>query len=302
MRLGIFVENSRTSRGSADVDAYVSSVKEVADAGFASVWSPQVFGMDALTALALAGREVPNIELGTSVVPIYPQHPVTLAQHALTTHFAIGAGRLVLGLGLSHQIVVENMWGYSFDKPAKHMEEYLDALQPLLTTGKVAFQGDTVKATADLRIPEGTDVPVMLAALGPRMLRLAGERTQGTITWMTGPETIANHIAPTLNKAAADVGRSAPRVVMALPVAVTDDEAGARETAGRLFAMYGMLPSYRAMLDREGAGGPADVAIVGDKASVQRQVAALEEKGATDFVAAPFDNREATLAALAELL
>jgi F420-dependent oxidoreductase-like protein len=235
------------------------------------------------------------------VVPIFPQHPITLAEHALTTHFAIG-GRLVLGLGLSHQIVVENMWGYAFDKPAKHMEEYLDALQPLLTTGKVGFQGEMVKANADLRIPEGTDIPVMLAALGPRMLRLAGERTTGTITWMTGPETIANHIAPTLNKAAADAGRPTPRVVMALPVAVTDDEAGAREKAGQLFAMYGMLPSYRAMLDREGAGGPADVAIVGDKASVQRQVAAMEEKGATDFVAAPFDNREATLAALAELL
>ncbi|MEA3077563.1 MAG: hypothetical protein QOF60_2471 [Actinomycetota bacterium] len=301
MRLGIFVENSRMSRGSADIDAYVAAIKEVADAGFASAWSPQVFGMDALTALALAGREAPGIELGTSVVPIYPQHPTTLAQHALTTQFALG-GRLVLGLGLSHQIVVENMWGYSFDKPAKHMEEYLDVLQPLLTTGKVSFQGSTVKANADLRLPEGNDVPVMLAALGPRMLALAGSRTAGTITWMTGPETIANHIAPSIGKAAAEAGRPSPRVVMALPVAVTDDEAGARERAGQLFAMYGMLPSYRAMLDREGAGGPADVAIVGDKASVQRQVSAMEEKGATDFVAAPFDNREATLAALAELL
>jgi F420-dependent oxidoreductase-like protein len=301
MRLGIFVETSRMSRGSADIDAYVASVQAVADAGFASAWSPQVFGMDALTALALAGREVPGIELGTSVVPIYPQHPVTLAQHALTTQFAVG-GRLVLGLGLSHQIVVENMWGYSFDKPAKHMEEYLDVLQPLVSTGKVAFQGSTVKAQADLRLPEGTDVPVMLAALGPRMLHLAGSRTEGTITWMTGPETIANHIAPTIAKAAADAGRPAPRVVMALPVAVVDDEAEARSKAGQLFAMYGMLPSYRAMLDREGAGGPADVAIVGDKASVQRQVSALAEKGATDFVAAPFDNREATFAALAELL
>jgi len=301
MRIGIFVENSKTSRGGGDIDDYIAQVAEVAADGFASAWSPQVFGLDALTGLALAGREVPGIELGTSVVPIYTQHPMTLAQHALTTQFAIG-GRLTLGIGLSHQIVVENMWGYSFAKPALHMEEYLQALLPLLSTGRVAYQGETVKAMGNIRLPEGTDVPVLVAALGPRMLAIAGALTGGTITWMTGPETIANHIAPTLNKAAADAGRPAPRVVMALPVCVTDDEGAARSQAGELFAMYGTLPSYRAMLDREGAGGPADVAIVGSAASVKSQVAEMQGKGVTDFVAAPFANREATLAALAELV
>lgn len=301
MRIGIFVENSRTSRGGGDIDTYVETVKEVAAAGFASVWSPQVFGLDALTALAIAGREVPGIELGTSVVPIYPQHPTQLAQHALTAQFAVG-GRLTLGIGLSHQVVVENMWGYSFAAPAKHMEEYLNALLPLLTTGKVAYTGDTVKAMADIRLPEGTSVPVMIAALGPKMLALAGARTAGTITWMTGPETIANHIVPSINKAAAEAGRPTPRVVMALPVSVTTDESAARTKAADLFQMYGVLPSYRAMLDREGAEGPADVAIVGDAKTVKARIQSFADRGVTDFVGVPYDNPEQTMETLAELL
>lgn len=302
MRIGIFVETSRTSRGGADVDAFVEQVRAVADAGFASAWSPQVFGMDALTALSIAGREVAGIELGTAVVPIYVHHPLALAQQALTAHFATG-GRLTLGVGLSHQIVVETMWGLSFERPVDYMRDYLSALVPMLSGGgKVDYAGERIQARAEVRVPEGTNVPVLLAALGPRMLGLAGTVAAGTITWMTGPATIASHVVPTITKAAADAGVAAPRVVMALPTCVTDDEATARGKAAQLFAMYGMLPSYRAMLDREGAAGPADVAIVGDAPSVRSQVEALAEHGVTDFVGVPFENREATLEVLAGLL
>ena len=301
MEIGVFVENTRTVDGSADLDAYIARVQEVAAAGISSVWSPQIFGFDALTALAIAGREVPSVRLGTAVVPTYPRHPMVLAQSALTTSFACG-GRLTLGIGLSHQVVVENMWGYSFDKPARHMEEYLSALLPILRGEAVNVRGATVTAAGQLQVPPGTDVPVVVAALGPKMLALAGSTTAGTVTWMTGPETIGSHIAPLLRQAADAAGRGAPRVVCALPVCVTDDAGAARAKAAQAFRNYGYLPSYRAMLDREGAAGPADVAIVGDAATVKAAIAQVFEKGATEFVAVPFDHVEATTETVAELV
>ena len=301
MELGVFVDNTRSGDGAAALDSYIGVVQRVADAGFPSVWSPQIFGLDALTALALAGREVPSVKLGTAVVPVFGRHPMHLAQQAITTQYAVG-GRLTLGVGLSHQMVVENMWGYSFDKPARTMREYLEALLPVVRTGKVNFEGKTVKASGEVRIPDGFELPVVVAALGSTMLSIAGRLADGTITWMTGPATVGDHIVPSITKAAADAGRPAPRVVVALPTCVTDDEAGARDRAARSFRTYGFLPSYRAMLDREGAAGPADVAIVGDKATVQAQVKAIADRGATEFVLVPFDNVDATLDAVAELL
>lgn len=301
MRIGAFVENGR---GGGDVERYVATVRKMAGAGFGSIWSPHVFGLDALTALAVAGREVPGVELGTAVVPIFGRHPMALAQQALTTDAAVGPGRLTLGIGLSHQVVVETMWGYSFDRPARRMGEYLDALLPLLGDHRVDVERETVTARGEIRITANAgDVPVVVAALGTRMLAIAGSRTDGTITWMTGPQTVADHIAPTIAKAAADAGRTAaPRVVVALPVSVTDDAAGAREQAATLFQMYGALPSYRAMLDREGAAGPADVAIVGDAAAVRAGIARVEDAGATEFVFAPFGDVDRTVEVVAGLL
>jgi len=236
----------------------------------------------------VVGREVPDIELGTAVVPTYPRHPVMLAAQALTTQAATGR-RLVLGIGLSHQVVIEGMFGYSFDRPARHMREYLSALMPLLHGEAVTFKGETLSATTMAPLDVKVDAPpVLVAALGPTMLRLAGELADGTVTWMTGPATLASHIVPSIAKAATDAGRPAPRVAVGLPVAVTTDPDRAREAASRTFAIYGQLPSYRAMLDREGAEGPAQVAIVGDEQSVANQIGAVAEAGATDFSAAPF--------------
>jgi F420-dependent oxidoreductase-like protein len=174
----------------------------------------------------------------------------------------------VLGIGLSHRVVIESMFGYSFDKPARHMREYLSILLPLLREGSVSFVGKTMRAQGSVNVPEGRPVPVLLAALAPRMLRLAGGWADGTITWMTGPATVASHIVPTMAAAATEAGRPAPRVVVGLPVCVTGDADRARERAAKSFEMYGYLPSYRAMLDREGVAGPADVAVVGDGASI----------------------------------
>lgn len=254
--------------------------------GFTSGWLAHIFGVDALTALAVAGSGS-TIELGTAVVPTYPRHPAALAQQALTVQDALG-GRLALGIGLSHQVVIEGMFGYSFDKPARHMREYLDVLLPLLREGRVDAAGDTIAGHLTVTAPREHPTPVLLAALAPVMLRLAGAVADGTILWMTGHDTVVNHVVPKLTAAAADAGRPSPRVVCILPVAVTDDIPAARERAAKVFAVYGQLPSYRAMLDLEGAAGPADVAIVGDESVVGGQIAALADAGVTDFVAAPF--------------
>ena len=258
-------------------------LQRAADDGFASAWISNIFGLDALTALAVAGSQVPGIEVGTAVVPTYPRHPAVLAQQALTTSLAVG-GRLALGIGLSHRIVIEDMYGYSFDKPAVHMREYLSILLPLLDGQPASFNGTTMRAGIGLSTPRTGRVPVLLAALAPRMLALAGQRTDGTVLWMTGPATVRDHIVPAITRAARDAGRPSPRVVCVLPVCVTDDADGARAAAEKIFAIYGQLPSYRAMLDREGAAGPGDVAIAGDEGSVAGQITALAEAGVTDFV------------------
>jgi 5,10-methylenetetrahydromethanopterin reductase len=286
MRHGVMIDVSKS------IDGVVTQVSDLAERGVATAWCSQIFGYDALTLLAVIGREVRDIELGTAVVPTYPRHPVMLATQALTTQAATG-GRLVLGIGLSHQIVIEGIFGYSFDRPARHMREYLSALMPLLRGESVAYKGETLSAATMAALDVKADPPpVLLAALGPTMLKLAGQQTDGTVTWMTGPATIASHIVPSITNAAGDAGRPAPRVAVGLPVAVTTDPDRAREAANQTFAIYGQLPSYRAMLDREGAEGPAEVAIVGDEESVANQIRAVAEAGATDFTAAPFGSSD----------
>jgi F420-dependent oxidoreductase-like protein len=298
VRYGLTLDSSRP------LDDVVGQVQRAADAGFASVSASQIFGYDALTLLAVAGQRVPGIELVTGVVPTYPRHPIMLAGQALTVQAATG-GRLTLGIGLSHEVVIEGMFGYSFDRPARHMREYLSALVPLLHGEQVAVHGETLTAATmgplDIDAPAP---PVLVAALGPRLLELAGTVADGTVLWMTGPATVRSHIVPTITAAADAAGRPAPRVAVALPVCVTDDPAAAREQAARLFGLYGGLPSYRAMLDREGAGGPEDVAIVGDEDAVAERIATVGVAGATDFTASIFGgagDRERTFALLARL-
>jgi F420-dependent oxidoreductase-like protein len=225
------------------------------------------------------------------VVPTYPRHPAALAQQTLTASAALD-GRLVLGIGLSHKIVIEDMYGYDFSQPIRHMREYLAVLLPLLDRRPADVTGTTVSAHLGLSTPGQGTVPVLLAALGPQMLRLAGEQASGTILWMTGPATVRDHIVPAITAAASAAGRPDPRVVCIMPVCVTGDPDGARKRADRVFQIYGQLPSYRAMLDREGAAGPADLAIVGDEAAVAGQIQELAGGGVTDFVAGEYGRGE----------
>lgn len=285
MRIGVYL----SERGGRHALARLTDdLRRAADDGFASAWLSNIFGLDALTSLAVAGSQVSGIEVGTAVVPTYPRHPAALAQQARTTAVATGPGRLILGIGLSHQVVIEGTYGYSFKRPLRHMDEYLSVLLPLLDGRSISFAGETVQARVDLTVPNEGRVPVLLGALGPKMLRLAARRTDGTILWMTGPTTVREYVAPTITTAARAAGRPAPRIVCVLPVAVTGDPERAYSHAARQFAVYGTLPSYRAMLDREGVKSPADLAIIGDEDAVGARLEELAKAGVTDYVAVEF--------------
>jgi F420-dependent oxidoreductase-like protein len=285
VRYGLLIDTNRS------VPEITANVQEIADAGISFVGTSQIFAYDALTLLAVVGQQVPDIELLSAVVPTYPRHPIMLAGQALTVQAATG-GRLTLGIGLSHKLVIEGMYGYSFDRPVRHMREYLQVLTPLLHDENVAFQGETVKAAAGPLDVKAPAPDVLVAALGSAMLELCGELADGTATWMTGPRTIAEHTVPTITAAATAAGRKPPRVSVGLPVCVTSDVDAAREQGNKYFKIYGQLPSYRAMLDREGAEGPGNVAVVGDEESVAQQLSVFADAGATEFAAAPFGSKE----------
>ncbi len=294
VRIGVLIDQ-RPPVG--DICAHVAGLR---DRGFTSAWASQVFGYDAFTLLAVVGEKVPAVELGTAVVPVQSRLPQVMAQQALTVQ-AVSGGRFTLGIGLSHRPVVEGLWGLSFERPVRYLREYLEALLPMLRGQVVDHEGEVVTARTlgPLEIPDAPPPSVVVAALGPEMLRLAGSLADGTVTWMTGTKTVASHIVPTITQAAA--GRRPPRVVVSLPVVVTSDAERARKRIDDALAIYPTLPSYRAMLDREGASSPSDVSLVGDDAGVLHGLERLADAGATEFVASvigDYEERQRTAAVL----
>lgn len=291
MQISLSLVGLLSDTGGSPVDATINSLAQLRDEGFRRVWMAQLpYDPDLLTILAVALHEVDTIEVGSGVVPIQVQHPTSLAQRALTLN-AIAGGRFSLGVGMSHKMVTEQMWGISYEKPVRRMREYLDGLLPLLAGQPADAEGETVTTRGSLQIPGAPTPDVYIAALGPQMLKLAGRRTAGTLTWMTGPKTLAEHVSPTLREAAEEAGRaqSDVRVAASLPVAVTDDVDAARARAAQEFAIYGQLPSYRAMLDREGYAGPEDAAIVGDEKTVSDRLDEVAASGVDEFAAVTFD-------------
>ena len=254
------------------------------EAGFASVWLPQVGTVDALMALALAGRETSRIELGTAVVPTYPRHPTVLAEQALTVQDATG-NRLALGVGLSHRFFIENSLGLDYSRPIPHTREYLTILNGLLAGEVVKHAGDEYRVKAQIRVGAASKPPVLVAALGPAMLRLCGQLSDGTITWMGGIDYLRDVAIPTMSAAAEASGRESPRFVAMVPVLLSEDLDAGRDTINERFQMYGQIPSYRATLDRGGAALPADVAVLGDANAVEAGVQAYADLGVTDFAA-----------------
>jgi F420-dependent oxidoreductase-like protein len=271
----------------ATLDDTIRAIVQAEQDGFATAWVPNIFSHDALTVLALAGRETSRIELGTAVVPTYPRHPHSMAQQAATANAAAG-GRVVLGLGRSHKVVIESMLGLSYDKPVSRMREYVTIVRALSEQANVAFDGDLYKVHAPLALADGKPFQIMVGALMPNMLTMCGELCDGTLTWMTGPAVIADRVVPTLERSSAKAGRPMPRVVCSLPVCVTDDPDKAHATAAKAFEIYGTLPVYRACLDAEGAASPADIAVIGNEQRVREHLERVKASGASDFYAAIF--------------
>jgi 5,10-methylenetetrahydromethanopterin reductase len=289
----------------ASVAAVAAHAEAAAKDGFASYWLAEhpTGGFDALTVLALVGQRVTGIELGTAIVPTYPRHPMVLAGQALTTAASID-DRLTLGIGLSHEPMMAQL-GIGFDKPIRHLREYLTILMALMRTGKSDFHGETLSCHAELFQPPRTTTQVVVAALGPQALKVAGSLADGTTLAWVGPRTVREHIAPRISAAAEAAGRKQPRIIATLPVCVTEEPGAVRDAIARSLSMYGRLPSYRAMFEREGVDGPADVAIVGGAAEVEERIRALAAAGVTDFAASEFvrspAERAATRALLCEL-
>ena len=290
MRIGL-------TGGGASADRIVQQAVEAEADGFTSLWyASAVFG-DPLVAMALAGRATSTIELGTSVLQTYTCHPVLQANRGASTAAAMGRTGLTLGVGPSHRRVIEGAYGLSYDHVGAHTEEYVTVLTALLRGEGVSHHGEHFNVDIPVVSQLPQPVSVMISALAPRLLRVAGALTDGTILWMGNARSIDTHVAPKINAAATSAGRPAPRIVAGLPVAVHDDVAEARATAAQAFANYGVLPNYRRILDIGGASDPGDAAIVGDEAAVTAQIQALFDAGTTDVWAAPFpigDDRSAS--------
>jgi 5,10-methylenetetrahydromethanopterin reductase len=285
MRIGI---NGTGLVQKASIDAIRDDAAAAAADGFHSYWLAEhpTGGFDALTVLSVVGASVSDIELGTAVIPTYPRHPMALAGQALTTQTAC-KGRLCLGIGLSHQVMMAQL-GIDFDKPIRHLREFLSILMPLLEDGKVKFEGETLSCDAEVFRTNEPKPSVVVAALGPQALRVAGNRTDGTTLAWVGPKTIEEHIAPSITEAADKAGRQPPRIIATLPVVVTADPEGIRARIAKTLTMYAELPSYQAMFKREGVAGPADLAIAGSVAQVEDSLACLREAGVTDFAASVY--------------
>jgi 5,10-methylenetetrahydromethanopterin reductase len=249
--------------------------------GFGTAWSVHFSrSVDALDVLAVAGARTSRIDLGVGVVPTYPRHPLALAQQAATVQAFCG-GRLTLGVGVSHRPVIEDLHGLPFTRPAAHMRDYLSVLMPLLREGSVHHKGDFYQVDGGFVVPGTSPVPVLVGALSPLMVEVAGELADGVVTWLAGPRSLGEHIVPRLQAAAR--GRPAPRAVAALPVAVCTDAGQARDAADDMFGRYAGLDNYRRQLEREGVPSPGGLAITGTEAEIETQLRRLADLGVTEF-------------------
>ncbi|WP_214407262.1 TIGR03564 family F420-dependent LLM class oxidoreductase [Pseudonocardia lacus] len=280
MQIGLWIDDDRP------LDEVVAEVERAARLGFARAWLGQRVGWDPLAVLAAVGSRAPGIGLGTAIVPTWPRHPLALAAQALTTQAAVG-GRLSLGVGPSHQALVEGRFGVRWQRPGRHVADYLDALVPALAGREVDVRGETVTALGGIALPAPAPPapPVLLSAHGPRLLRLAGERTDGVITTWVRAEGLAEHVVPAVLGAAA--GRAAPQVVVGVVATVTDDPGAARAHVGEVMGLAGQLPSYRRALDRDGLPGPQDTVLAGDEAALEREVRRFADAGATELQLCP---------------
>jgi len=287
MRIGLMVGPER-GRYASKVERLREDAQWADQAGFASAWVPQVpDDFDALTAAAVVGAATSRIEVGTAVVPVQPRHPVALAQQALSVQ-AVCQGRLALGLGVSHHWVIEEMLGLPYERPALTMRSYLDVLdQALRGPGMVDVENELFRVHSPFDITDLAPTPVLLAALGPVMLRLAGERADGTILWMADERAIASHVAPLLTRAAVAAARPAPRIVAGVPVCLCrDDEVDAAVSrTNRILAEAEVSPNYQKLLQHGDARTVGDILAAGSEAAIEKRLRSFADAGVTDFSA-----------------
>jgi F420-dependent oxidoreductase-like protein len=280
MRIGLTGGGSSTER-------IVAQARQAEADGFSALWYASEVCGDPLVAMALAGAQTTEIELGTAALQTYPCHPLLQAKRIAAVVDAMGRPGFTLGIGPSHEPLICGVYGLSYEHPGRNTEEYLRAITALLRGEDVDFDGhDWSVHTQGRGVKPLQRVPVLLAALGPRLLRVAGELADGVVLWMASTRAIATHVVPRLHAAAA--GRDVPRVVAGLPVAVHDDEAEARAAATASSAMYSGMANYQRILAIGGAADPAEAAVVGNEASVRAQLQSLLDAGATDIWAAVF--------------
>jgi len=285
VRIGVMVgpEQGDTNR---KVDRMLKDVEWAESADLDTVWVPQIpTDFDALTAVALMGTRTSRIEIGTAVVPLQAQHPVHLVRQSLSTHAALG-GRLALGVGPSHHWIVQDMLGLPYDKPAKYTRDYLEVLGAARDLpGSIDVENDTFKVHNPLDIAPVAPMPVLVAALGPVMLKIAGELADGTVLWMADERAIAEHIAPRITKAAEEAGKPKPRIVAGVPVCLCapSEVDVARERANRILAEAEISPNYQRLLEHGQAKDIGDMAIVGDEDAILAGFRRYEEAGVTDL-------------------
>jgi F420-dependent oxidoreductase-like protein len=278
MRIGIWIDDERP------LPAVLDAVVEAERLGYARAWFGQRTGWDPLTVIAAAGDRARGIAFGTAVVVTWGQHPLVLASHALTAQAAVH-GRLTLGIGPSHQAIVEGRYGSRWERPARHVAEQLAVLSPALRGEAVRGRGVWFPGGGAVPAPGAAAPPVLLAAHGPRMLRLAGERADGVVTTWTDARGVAEHVAPAVRAAAA--GRPDPQVVVGVIASLTGDPDAARAHVAERFGIAGELPSYRRSLDRDGLAGPADTVLAGDEAELEKAVRRFADAGATELAITP---------------
>ncbi|MBX6388367.1 MAG: TIGR03564 family F420-dependent LLM class oxidoreductase [Frankia sp.] len=287
MRFGVMIgpERGDTARKAARM---LDDVRWAESAGMDTAWVPQVpTDFDALITIALMGAVTERIELGTAVVPLQPQHPVALARAAMSAHAAAG-GRLALGVGPSHHWIIRDMLGLPYDRPAAYTRDYLEVLTAAFAgTGRVDVENDTFRVHNPLDLTPVKPLPVLLAALGPVMLRIAGERADGTVLWLADERAIADHIAPRINKAAEDAGRAAPRIVAGLPVCLCrpDQVAEARARANRILGEAEVSPNYQRLLDAGDARDVGDITAAGTEEMIAARFQRFIDAGVTDISA-----------------
>ncbi|KUI22697.1 TIGR03564 family F420-dependent LLM class oxidoreductase [Mycobacterium sp. GA-2829] len=287
MRIGLMVGSDRERSRADRLTGLLDDGRTAEQQGFASFWFPQVPGyLDAMTAMALLGQVTARIEIGTAVVPIQTRHPLIMAQQTATTQVACG-GRFTLGIGASHDWIVSGQLGLPYDRPARLVRDYLNVLQPALAgPGPIEVDNDSFHVHAAIDVTDH-HVPVLLAALGPAMLRLAGERAGGTILWMADERAVESHIAPRLTAAATAAGRPEPRIVAGVPVALCapGEVDAARAHASAVLGHAELSPNYLRLLEHGDADDVGDTMAAGDEAAVAARFRRYREAGVTDLAA-----------------